>query len=102
VHSNIPTVDAQIEHTGSISNFPGIAEEGNIITTEATNADTNDNDSLPDLLHPDDDSSTSSSEADLDQEFEDELDDEMETTNKFVDDDISPQPLPTLQRSTRV
>jgi hypothetical protein len=49
-----------------------------------------------DLLHPEDDSSTSSNEAELKDELEDELEDEMDVTNNVDDDNISPQPLPEL------
>lgn len=88
VQSSIPTVDIYIEQIGSISH-PSIAEEENVesTTTSATIQEedspknANDN-SIPDLLHSDDDSSTSSSKA--------KLEDEMDIEN-FDDEDVSPQ-----------
>jgi hypothetical protein len=114
VQSTIPTVDTQLEHTGSLSNFPTIAKEGNIeegnleptqvvenLVENLPQDDVDDN-SVPDLLHPDDDLSASNSEAELDDDLEDEMEDEMDIPHDTkVDDDISPQPLPELRRSTR-
>lgn len=106
---SIPTVDTHIEHTGSISDIPIITKEGNIETTTMLNTETDnkvdnlpqheaDDDSLPDLLHPDDDSSASNSEAELDNELEDKMEDEMDIAhnNEFGDDNISLQLLSEL------
>lgn len=62
ISSTIPPVDATIEHTESINNFPSIAEEGNATTIEEPSNNVDDEDA-PDILHPDDDSSISSSES---------------------------------------
>jgi hypothetical protein len=102
VTSDIPTVDSTIEHTGSIANFPVIAEEGDIINTTSKNVN-DDNDNVPDLLHPDDDSSVSTSGSNIDDEMilddEDILD--VEAGNNIIDDEPSPQPIIELRRSTR-
>ncbi len=75
--SSIPTTDATLEHSGSIENFPIIAKEGNITSTGGPSAptfDTNDDNdgSVPDLLHPDDDSSVSTSGSDIDNQLDDD------------------------------
>jgi hypothetical protein len=108
VKSTIPTVDATLEHTGSIEDCPTITEEGNITTaniTAAHKADDDDDGDLPDLLHPDDDSFVSTSEHEPDEELD--MDDDildLATGNINPNDDtdiITPQPLSTsLCRST--
>jgi hypothetical protein len=97
VTSSIPTVDATIEHTGSIENFPVIAEEGDTTNTNAND----DNDDVPDLLHPDDDSSVSTSGSDIDEIIDDEDILDIEAGNNIIDDETSPQPIIELRRSTR-
>lgn len=95
-----------MEETGAIDQFPIIAKEGNLEPPPAKDSAV-DND-VPDLLHPDDDSSVSDSEYD---EAEDELDnldipDDLDLRDTMTDDDVSPQPLsdPSSQprRSTHV
>jgi hypothetical protein len=53
-------LDTTIERTGSIEHFPTISEEG-----KTTNTD-NEDDNVPDLLHPDNDHSVSTSGCDDD------------------------------------
>jgi hypothetical protein len=57
-----------------------------------------DDDNLPDLLHPNDDSSASNSETELNKELEDKLEDEMDIAhnNEFGDYNISLQLLAEL------
>ncbi len=106
VSSVIPTVDTTIEQTGDINNFSTIAEQGNA-ATDNSNADDGD---MLDLLHPDDDSSVSSSEysSDTEEDFDvdgDILDVEAGNVNNLSQDIdiISPQPLTSsLRRSTRI
>jgi hypothetical protein len=87
-------VEAPIEENGAIDNFPIIAEEGNLKPFAEESASINDGDDVdvPDLLHPDDDSSMSHIEH---EDTEDDLDflDDLDLPDDKADEDISPQPL---------
>lgn len=87
-------MEAPIEETGAIDNFPINAKEGNLKPSAEESASVNDGDGVdvPDLLHPDDDSSMSHSEH---EDAEDDLDfpDDLDLPNDKADEDISPQPL---------
>lgn len=86
VQSTIPTMETPIEETDAINSFPIIAEEGKIKPSAEEN-DIDDYDtSVPDLLHPDDDSSTSSSEHEDDEN-------DFDIPDYDVEEDTSPQPL---------
>ncbi len=103
-------METPIEETGAIDNFLIITEEGNVAPppAPATGNAIDDDDDVPDLLHPDNDSSMSDSERDDEEEGIDDLDlpDDLDFYNTPIEEDISPQPLsdPSSQprRSTRV
>jgi hypothetical protein len=101
VTSAPPTVDTTIECTGSIAHFPTIAEEGRITEDD----DVPDN--VPELLHPGDDNSVSTSGYDDDDELDEIEDDDdilaIEHGNSNDNaDEVSPQPVSMpLRRSTR-
>ena len=93
---------------GLLTTSPSSPKRGTLTTitlnTETDNKVDNlpqheaDDDNLPDLLHPNDDSSASNSETELNKELEDKLEDEMDIAhnNEFGDYNISLQLLAEL------
>lgn len=83
LQSSIPTIGTSIEETGAIDHFPIIAKEGYLEPPSTKESAVNDDEEdVPDLLRPDEDSSMSDSEHD---DVEDELD--------FTDDYTSRMPM---------